>query len=146
MRKAIIALALKLLGTPYIWGGSSPRFGFDCSGFALWIYQIFGLIPSSIDLTAEGIYHYFRDLGTTDDDLEPGDPVFYGKSASKIVHMMIYLGRMDGEDYVIGASGGDSSTRSESDALKRDAKIKIKPMHYRTDFFTGIHLDMTYAA
>lgn len=140
MRQHIVNLAMKFIGIPYIWGGASPRIGFDCSGFVIWIYQVFGLLPSG-DWTAQGLYDYFkRDLI---EDMEPGDLVYYGKDFNKITHVMIYVGKMNGQAMVVGASGGDSKCTTDSEALRRDAKVKIKPLQYRGDHlgYTNIRFD-----
>ena len=36
---AALAEARKYLGTPYLWGGSKPSTGFDCSGLMQWAYH-----------------------------------------------------------------------------------------------------------
>jgi cell wall-associated NlpC family hydrolase len=41
IRDSLIAFASKFIGTPYRWGGTQPS-GFDCSGFALYIFKKFG--------------------------------------------------------------------------------------------------------
>lgn len=41
---AMLAEAEKYLGTPYVWGGSSPP-NFDCSGFVSWVVNESGVGP-----------------------------------------------------------------------------------------------------
>ncbi len=40
---SIIRDARKFLGTPYLWGGTTP-FGFDCSGLVQMVYRVAGII------------------------------------------------------------------------------------------------------
>lgn len=124
MRQFIVSLALKLQGIPYVWGGSSPRTGFDCSGFCIWILQVFDILPSG-DWAASGLSAHFKQ--TTEP--KPGDLAFYGKSI--VTHVMMHLST----ELVIGASGGDSSTTTEEEATRRGACVKTKPLHYRSDYF-----------
>src|SRR5690554_4082999 len=62
---AIIAEAVKYVGTPYVRGGSSPS-GFDCSGFVSYVYGQFGIsLPRS-----SGAYY---GVGTRVSSPQPGD-------------------------------------------------------------------------
>ncbi|QKG55518.1 C40 family peptidase [Hymenobacter sp. BRD128] len=42
-RDSIVRLALRQLGTPYVWAGTSPATGFDCSGFITYVFGHFGV-------------------------------------------------------------------------------------------------------
>jgi len=75
--------AKRFLGTPYVWGGDSPSYGFDCSGLVRYVYSHFGFdLPHST-------YADF-DLGqaVTRAALKPGDLVFF----HGVGHMGLYIG------------------------------------------------------
>ena len=129
MREHLVNLALKLVGCPYMWGGANPWTGFDCSGFVIWIYQVFGLLPSG-DWTAEQLYRGTAlPLRKDGPALLPGDLAAYGKAGGPVTHVMLFLGN----ELVIGASGGDHTTTSVEQARRRGAQVKVKAVHYRTD-------------
>lgn len=125
VREYIIALALKFQGTPYIWGGSVPYIGFDCSGFVVWILQVFGILPSG-DWTADGLGRVFPHTESP----EKGDLCLYG-TKDRLTHVMFYVD----DDMCVGASGGGSETTSVEIARARGAQVKVKkPVKYRSDF------------
>jgi cell wall-associated NlpC family hydrolase len=82
---AVVAIAQRYLGVPYVWAGDSPS-GFDCSGLTMYCYAQVGV----------GLSH-----GATDQQhastpvpisaLQPGDLVFFG-NASYSYHVGIYVG------------------------------------------------------
>lgn len=80
----IIEIAKKYIGTPYVYGGSSPS-GFDCSGFVKYVFAQAGIsLPRTADVQAkEGIYVSYENL-------QPGDLVCFGSSS--INHIGIYVG------------------------------------------------------
>jgi len=76
-------IALRYLGIPYLWGGSSPASGFDCSGLVMYVYAQLGI---SLPHYAAAQYQ----LGTPVDrsQLQPGDLVFF----DALDHVGIYIG------------------------------------------------------
>ena len=77
----LVSLAMNYLGTPYHYGGRTPK-AFDCAGFALFLYRHFGYsLPAWSGAQAR--------LGVEVSDtrnLHPGDLVFFGgRGAKKIV-------------------------------------------------------------
>lgn len=136
MREHLVALALKLQGCPYIWGGSNPWTGFDCSGFVVWVYQVFGVLPSG-DWTAQGLYEHFA-LGKArgPDDAPPGDLFVYGQDGQHLTHVMLALGG----ELCVGASGGGHLTTSVEIARRQGAQVKVKPYRYRRDYFGHLHV------
>jgi len=136
MREHLVNLALKLVGCPYIWGGANPWTGFDCSGFVIWVYQVFGLLPSG-DWTAKGLYkHFLAQLPEYSGPSLSGDLVFYGRSREDISHVMLQLT----PDLVVGASGGDHTCLTVEDARRHGAQVKVKTLNYRADLVGIIHV------
>ena len=84
---SIVATAKKYLGYKYTYGGSSPNTGFDCSGFTSYIFKLHGV---SLNRTAKG--QYSNGTAVSRSNLQPGDLIMFGPSASKINHVGIYIG------------------------------------------------------
>lgn len=75
-----------LIGTPYQYGGTTTD-GFDCSGFTSYVFAQFGFdLPHSSKAQNEKGYWI------TQDDLRPGDLVFFNTDGKGVSHVGIYLG------------------------------------------------------
>jgi peptidoglycan DL-endopeptidase CwlO len=82
----VVRNALAYLGTPYVWGGASPRTGFDCSGYVWYVYASAGVgIPRTADAQ-------FAAGQTIAGDPAPGDLVFFQTYDYGPSHVGIYLG------------------------------------------------------
>ena len=82
---AIVATAKKYLGYKYVYGGSSPSTGFDCSGFTSYVFKQHGI---TLNRTSAG--QYSNGVAVSRSNLQPGDLVMFGKSS--ITHVAIYIG------------------------------------------------------
>jgi len=85
-RDAIIEEAKKYLGTPYVWGGTSPK-GFDCSGLTQYVLRKFGINIPRVSQQQAGIGER-RAVA----DLDVGDLVLFNEGASGVGHVAFYLG------------------------------------------------------
>ena len=90
--RKMISEAEKYLGYPYVWGGSSPRTSFDCSGFVSWVINHCGNGWNVGRQTANGL------MGKCDiipkSEAKPGDLIFFQKTynTSGASHVGIYVG------------------------------------------------------
>ncbi len=78
-----VQIANHLTGIPYVWGGASPRSGFDCSGLVQYVYGRLG-----IRLPHYTVSQYGRGRFVSRSSLRPGDLVFF----SGLNHVGIYAG------------------------------------------------------
>ncbi|MGE7621611.1 NlpC/P60 family protein [Viridibacillus sp. NPDC096237] len=81
-----IAEASKYLGTSYVWGGSNPGSGFDCSGLTQWAFKQAGY---SLPRTAAQQYLATQKIDRS--SAKAGDLVFFSYG-SGVAHVGIYLG------------------------------------------------------
>lgn len=133
-----IAYALSFLGAPYKWGGQGPE-GVDCSGLAVLVLQSEGRLPNIFDANSQGLYDYFMiNKAYETSKPKPGCLAFYGKSLKQITHVAICLS----ETQIIEAAGGNSTTLTREDAAKRNAHVRIRPIHYRKDLVAIITSDI----
>ncbi len=83
----VVDTALTLRGVPFRTGGTTPRQGFDCSGFVRYVFQRstgFELPRMARDMAGVG-QHVSRS------DLSPGDLVFFNTQGHRYSHVGIYV-------------------------------------------------------
>ncbi|HZS23774.1 MAG TPA: C40 family peptidase [Gaiellaceae bacterium] len=84
---AAVDIAMNYLGVPYVWGGSAPATGFDCSGLTRFVYGQLGI---SLTHYAAAQFAAFPKLDPG--DLQPGDLLFFEPKADGPGHVGIYIG------------------------------------------------------
>lgn len=101
-QNALVYTATRLLGVPYLWGGSSP-FGLDCSGFVQLVYRMCGLvIPRDADLQAA--FHRTADVPLS--NAQPGDLIFFAGGDGPHRRTVTHVGMVVDQDHFIHSSGG----------------------------------------
>ena len=73
-------------GVPYVWGGASPGYGFDCSGLTMWAWD-----QAGVSLAHGATEQYYEIQHVSMSDLQPGDLIFYGNSYV-LYHVVMYIG------------------------------------------------------
>lgn len=111
VRRDVVDYAMQFLGNPYVWGGTDPNTGADCSGFVQYVLgNSAGIAMSrtSRDQASQGV-------AVDSNQMKPGDLIFYGSNKGSINHVAMYIG--DGQ--VIHASS-------------KKTGIKISQWNYRS--------------
>jgi cell wall-associated NlpC family hydrolase len=130
-QKRIAGYAVKyiteFIGLPYIWGGDDTIKGFDCSGLAIEMLKMAGLVRENFDTTANGLWRSYQDF-IIDKPMQ-GALVFFG-TPEKVAHVGICI-----DEYsMIEAGGGGSRVHDAEDAAKYNAYIRVRPITSRRDF------------
>jgi cell wall-associated NlpC family hydrolase len=82
----IAKVALSLVGTPYRWGGTSEA-GFDCSGFAQYVFRKLGTV-----LPRTTYEQFNAGSAVSRSSLRPGDLVFFTTDHAGASHVAVYIG------------------------------------------------------
>jgi len=88
---AVIAVAQNYLGVRYVFGGTNPSIGLDCSGLVQLVFRQLGI---SLPRTAQQQYNATARVERA--QLQPGDLVFFARTYADpndfVTHVGIYIG------------------------------------------------------
>jgi cell wall-associated NlpC family hydrolase len=101
LTKALQALELAkgYLGTPFVWGGSTPQTGFDDAGLVQWAYANVG-----VSLPRVAADQFLVGVPVARDALRAGDLVFFQDSTGYVFHVGMDSG---GDQFIHAAHTGD---------------------------------------
>ena len=85
--QSVVDTAMKCIGVPYRWAGTSPQEGFDCSGLVYYAFQQNGI---TVNRVAQSMYYNGKAVNL--EKLKPGDILLFGSSVYDIWHAGLYVG------------------------------------------------------
>lgn len=95
----LVVYAHNLIGTPYVWGGSTPAQGLDCSGLIYWIQRKAGSDVGRYNAATYANMGAKIPIGQE----RPGDFLFFG---FPVIHCAVYIG----SGKMIESRGGRKNT------------------------------------
>lgn len=105
-RAAVVDYAQRFLGTPYVYGGTDPKRGFDCSGFVQYVYHHFGI---NVPRTTKQYVNYGKRVERK--QVKPADLLLFSlyDDYKTIGHIGIVSKVSDGRVWFIHAASGKGS-------------------------------------
>lgn len=85
----ILRTADSYVGVKYVWGGNTPRQGFDCSGFTKYVFAKNGI---TLPRTSREQVRAGRAVAPDFRALRPGDIMLFAEPGEAISHVAIYAG------------------------------------------------------
>lgn len=110
LRSQVVDFALQFVGNPYVYGGTDPNTGADCSGFTSYVLRHAAGVSLSHSSTAQS----GEGRAVSVEEMKPGDLLFYS-NGFRINHVALYAGN----GQVVHAS-------------TKKTGIKTSPWNYRT--------------
>jgi cell wall-associated NlpC family hydrolase len=114
---AIADVAMGMVGTRYLYGGTDPLEGFDCSGL---VHYAYGQAGYRVPRTSRELFRAARKISVGEAD--PGDLMFF-QDQTKLSHVGIYLG--DGLFVHAPASGKNVAVGSLDSHYYREHLVAV---------------------
>lgn len=113
-RQQIVNFAMQFVGCPYVWGGTNPYTGVDCSGFVRYIMQN----AAGVCLERSSCSQACQGAQVGGDQIRPGDLVFYAQGG-QVNHVALYIG--DGQ--VVHASSEKTGVKVSRWTYRQPVRI-----------------------
>ncbi len=88
LRNKVVNYALQFVGNRYVWGGTNPNTGADCSGFVQYVLR--NAAGVSLPRTSREQAKAGRAINSS--EMRPGDLIFYTNSSGVVNHVAMYIG------------------------------------------------------
>ena len=115
LRNAIVRYALRFVGNRYVYGGTDPNTGADCSGFTGYVMKY----SAGVRLNRTAAAQSSQGTSVPGTEVRPGDLVFYGDGVG-INHVAIYIGN----GKVVHAASTKSGIKISNWKYRSPVKIK----------------------
>lgn len=88
LRSKVVNYALQFVGNRYVWGGTNPNTGADCSGFVQYVLRN----AAGVSLPRTSREQAKAGRAVTASEMLPGDLIFYNNSSGVVNHVSMYIG------------------------------------------------------
>jgi NlpC/P60 family len=89
LAKTLVTKAKTQVDSMYRFGGTTPETGFDCSGFINWVFS--GVTRQPLPRQSDSLFQMAGEA-VGQDDLKPGDLMFYRTMGKRVSHVTMYVG------------------------------------------------------
>lgn len=114
VRREVVEYALQFVGGRYVYGGTDPNKGVDCSGFTR--YVLSKTVSINLPHSSGGQSSYGKEV--SEEEMQPGDLLFYS-GGGRINHVAMYIG--DGK--VVHASTEKTGIKTSPYDYREPVKI-----------------------
>jgi cell wall-associated NlpC family hydrolase/SH3-like domain-containing protein len=88
LRSKVVNYGLQFVGNRYVWGGTNPNTGADCSGFVQYVMRH----AAGVSLPRTSREQAKAGRAVTASEMLPGDLIFYTNSSGVVNHVAMYIG------------------------------------------------------
>ncbi|MDO5406918.1 MAG: SH3 domain-containing protein [Eubacteriales bacterium] len=120
LRSKVVNYGLQFVGNRYVWGGTNPNTGADCSGFVQYVMR--NAAGVSLPRTSREQAKTGRSIKSS--EMRPGDLIYYTNKSGVVNHVAMYIGN----GQIVHAAS-------------RRSGIKISTWNYRTPKYIRSYLD-----